>query len=173
MRQPRPNIQRQVDHALSSLSQEFAGEVAAESIWHAGRARLGEIVAQARFDEFLPVLVYGDVRERILGRLAGQVATAHRHRGDSDPERGVRELIGFEVEALDGGVGTIDGATRVADASLLVVDTGRSIFAKTVLLPVADVMRVDVDEEKVFVKRTKDEIKHPSRFDYIGDPDTN
>jgi ribosomal 30S subunit maturation factor RimM len=117
--------------------------------------------------------VYGDVRERILGRLAGQVATARRQRGDSDPETGVGDLVGFEVEALDGGGGTIDEATRVADAGMLVVDTGRSIFGKTVLLPVAVVTRVDVDEAKVFVKRTKDEIKHAPRFDYIGDPDTN
>ena len=85
----------------------------------------------------------------------------------------LRLPVAFEVEALDGGVGTIDEATRLADAGLLVVGTGRSIFGKTVLLPVAVVTRVDVNEEKVFVERTKAEIEHAPRFDDVGDPDTN
>jgi hypothetical protein len=70
MEQPRPMIQRQIDHALSSLSQEFAAQVESESVWRAGRQRQREIVPRARFDDFVPVLVYGHVRERILDRLA-------------------------------------------------------------------------------------------------------
>ena len=111
MRQPRPNIQRQVDHALSSLSQEFAEDVVAESIWHAGRTRSRETVAEARFDDFLPVLVYGDVRGRILDRLGRAAAVRRRgsgYRGDSGLETSAPDLVGFDVEALDGGVGTID-----------------------------------------------------------------
>ena len=69
MQKLRPQVQRQVDHGLRSLSREFAEEVAAEAVWRAGRQRLREVMSHARFDDFLPVLVYRSVRERILERL--------------------------------------------------------------------------------------------------------
>jgi hypothetical protein len=65
----RPQIQRQVEHGLGSLSAEFASEVAPEAIWSAGRQRLGQFVARARFDDFIAVLVYRSVRESILAQL--------------------------------------------------------------------------------------------------------
>jgi hypothetical protein len=65
----RPQVQRQVEHGLRSLSQEFAEEVAPEAVWRAGRQRLREVMSRARFDDFLPVLVYRSVRERILEQL--------------------------------------------------------------------------------------------------------
>ncbi len=73
-------------------------------------------------------------------------------------------LVGFSVEATDGGIGKIDEATGEAGRSHLIVDTGPWIFGKKVLLPAGVVERVDLDEETVFVSRTKDEIKNAPDF---------
>jgi len=50
-------------------------------------------------------------------------------------------------------------------ASFLIVDTGPWIFGKKVMLPAGVVQRVDEDDEKVWVNRTKDEIKNAPEFD--------
>jgi hypothetical protein len=81
-----------------------------------------------------------------------------------DMSRGV-ELTGFEVEALDGGIGKIDEATYDVGASYVVVDTGPWIFGKKVMLPAAVIQRMDLDSQMVFVDRTKDEIKNAPEFD--------
>ena len=73
-------------------------------------------------------------------------------------------LVGFKVEATDGGIGKVDEATGEAGVSHLVVDTGPWIFGKKVLLPAGVVDRVDLDTETVFVSRTKDEIKDAPEF---------
>jgi hypothetical protein len=75
------------------------------------------------------------------------------------------DLTGFEVEALDGGIGKIDEASYEVGASYLVIDTGPWIFGKKVMLPAGIVDRVDLDEQKVYVNRTKDEIKNAPEFD--------
>ena len=69
------------------------------------------------------------------------------------------DLTGFEVEAADGSIGKVDEATQDVGESYIVVDTGLWIFGKKVLLPAGIVERVDRDEEKVYVDRTKDQIK--------------
>jgi hypothetical protein len=76
------------------------------------------------------------------------------------------DLTGFAVEAADGSIGTVDEATHDAEASFLVVDTGPWIFGKKVLLPAGLVDRVDRDAEKIYVGRTKDEIKQAPEFDH-------
>ena len=83
-------------------------------------------------------------------------------------------LVGFKVEATDGGIGKVDEATGEAGRSHLVVDTGPWIFGKKVLLPAGVVDRVDLDTETVFVSRTKDEIKNAPEFDddALRDDDT-
>jgi hypothetical protein len=82
------------------------------------------------------------------------------------------DVTGFEVEALDGSIGKIDDATTEAGSSYIVVDTGPWIFGKKVMLPAGVVQRVDLAEKKVFVNRTKDEIKNAPEFDdaMIDDP---
>jgi hypothetical protein len=75
------------------------------------------------------------------------------------------DLADFEVEAIDGGIGKVDEATNEASASYLVIDTGPWIFGKKVLVPAGIVDRVDLDEQKVYVNRTKDEIKSAPEFD--------
>jgi hypothetical protein len=81
------------------------------------------------------------------------------------PSTRIADLIGFSVEATDGGIGKIDEATEEAGRSFLVVDTGPWIFGKKVMLPAGVVDRVDLDAETVFVSRTKDEIKNAPEFD--------
>ena len=76
------------------------------------------------------------------------------------------DLVGFEVEATDGKIGKIDEATRdIQSHGFLVVDTGPWIFGKKVMLPAGIVQSVELDEEKVYVNRTKDEIKSSPEFD--------
>ena len=75
------------------------------------------------------------------------------------------DLAGFEVEATDGGIGKVDEATHEATGSYIVVDTGPWIFGKKVLLPAGVIQSVDLDEQKVYVNRTKDEIKNSPEFD--------
>ena len=44
-------------------------------------------------------------------------------------------LVGYDVEAIDGQIGSVDEATYEAGGSYLVVDTGGWIFGKKVMLP--------------------------------------
>ena len=74
-------------------------------------------------------------------------------------------LVGMTVEAVDGEIGKVDDATDDANGSMIVVDTGPWIFGRKVLLPAGVVDRVDLDEEKIYVNRTKDEIKTAPEFD--------
>jgi hypothetical protein len=75
------------------------------------------------------------------------------------------DVIGYDVEALDGGIGKIDEASNDVGASYFVADTGPWIFGKKVMLPAGVVSSVDHDDEKVFVNRTKNEIKNAPEFD--------
>src|ERR671935_2744204 len=76
-----------------------------------------------------------------------------------------RDLTGFSVEALDGGIGKVDDATYDVGESFIVVDTGPWIFGKKVMLPAGVVREVDLDTETVFVNRTKEQIKNAPEFD--------
>ena len=75
------------------------------------------------------------------------------------------DLTGFKVEAIDGDIGKVDEATNEVGGSFIVVDTGPWIFGKKVMLPAGVIMRVDDNDEKVFVNRTKDQIKNAPEFD--------
>ena len=74
------------------------------------------------------------------------------------------DLTGFEVEATDGGIGKIDECSTKAGAGYVVVDTGPWIFGRKVMLPAGVIRDVDLDSEKVFVDRSKDEIKNSPEF---------
>lgn len=71
------------------------------------------------------------------------------------------DLTGYAVRAVDGEIGRVE---KAGDTDL-VVDTGPWIFGKKVLLPAGVIQNVDLDEEKVYVNRTKDEIKDSPEFD--------
>ena len=83
---------------------------------------------------------------------------------DLDSWRGT-DITGFDVQALDGEIGSVDEATYDIGASYLVVDTGPWIFGKKVLLPAGVVDMVDLTNRKVIVNRSKDEIQKAPEFD--------
>ncbi|GAA0448920.1 PRC-barrel domain-containing protein [Streptomyces sp. NPDC046215] len=81
-------------------------------------------------------------------------------------------LTGFKVEATDGSIGKVDKHSDEVDSSYLVVDTGMWIFGKHVLLPAGTVTRIDAAEEKIYVDRSKAQIKDAPEFDkdkHVGD----
>jgi hypothetical protein len=74
-------------------------------------------------------------------------------------------LTGFSVEAVDGSIGKVDEATRED----LVVRTGFWVFGSKRVLPAGAIASVDTDGQRVYVSRTKDEVKHaPSWKTYSG-----
>ncbi|MFF0553909.1 PRC-barrel domain-containing protein [Streptomyces sp. NPDC004311] len=75
------------------------------------------------------------------------------------------DIVGYKVEATDGSIGKIDKHSEDVGASYLVVDTGVWIFGKHVLLPAGTIERIDTAEEKVYVNRTKDQIKDAPEYD--------
>ena len=75
------------------------------------------------------------------------------------------DLVGYKVEATDGSIGKIDRCSYEVNASYLVVDTGPWIFGKKVMLPAGVVNNADHEDRKVYVGRTKDEIKSAPEFD--------
>jgi hypothetical protein len=83
----------------------------------------------------------------------------------SDASVSQRNLAGFSVEALDGGIGKVDDATYDVGQSFIVVDTGPWIFGKKVMLPAGVVREIDLDTETVYVSRMKDQIKNAPEFD--------
>ena len=76
-----------------------------------------------------------------------------------------RDLSGYHVEALDGSIGKIDEATYEVGKSFIIVDTGPWIFHHKVMLPAGVVERVDENDEKVWVNRTKEQIKDSPEYD--------
>jgi hypothetical protein len=87
------------------------------------------------------------------------------YRADAVMSGNRTDLVGFDVEAADGSIGTIDEATYDAGHSYVVVDTGSWIFGKKVMLPAGAIKRVDRNDRKVYVHRSKDEIKRAPGFD--------
>jgi hypothetical protein len=75
------------------------------------------------------------------------------------------DVVGYDVEALDGSIGEVDEATHAVGASFIAVKTGPWIFGKKVVLPAMLVDRVDHDAATVHVSRTKDEIKNAPEYD--------
>ena len=76
-----------------------------------------------------------------------------------------RDLSGYHVEALDGSIGKIDEATYEVGKSFIIVDTGPWIFGRKVMLPAGVIDRVDESDEKVWVYRTKEQIKDSPEYD--------
>jgi len=84
----------------------------------------------------------------------------------------ITDLNGFDVVALDGDIGEVDDATYDVGSSYIVVDTGPWIFGKKVLIPASALVRADLDERKVYLRLTKDQIKaSPELADSMTDAD--
>jgi len=74
------------------------------------------------------------------------------------------DLTGFKVEARDGSIGKVE-ATDETGGSYIVVDTGKWIRGRMVMLPAGLVRDIDLDTETLFVDRTTDEIENAPAFD--------
>ncbi|WP_330294298.1 PRC-barrel domain-containing protein [Streptomyces sp. NBC_00503] len=84
------------------------------------------------------------------------------------------DLTGYKVEATDGDIGKVDKHSYEVGDAYLVVDTGVWIFGKEVLLPASTVIQIDVDREKVYVDRTREQIENAPEFHsekHLGDVD--
>jgi hypothetical protein len=75
------------------------------------------------------------------------------------------ELTGYDVEATDGEIGSVDEATYEVGGSYIIVDTGPWIFGKKVMLPAGVIDRIDTTDRRVFVNRSKDQIQNAPEFD--------
>jgi uncharacterized protein DUF2795 len=75
-----------------------------------------------------------------------------------------RDLTGYDVEASNGSIGSIDEATDDVEEYWVIVDTGPWIFGKRVLLPAGVIKRIDHDDQRVFVDRSRDEIKQAPEY---------
>ena len=97
--------------------------------------------------------------------MATRTWDAWNYRESAEVSSSGKDLTGFSVEAVDGSIGKIDRATLDVGSSYVVVDTGPWIFGRKVMLPAGTIDRVDWNEEKVYVDRTKDQIKDSPEFD--------
>ncbi|MFJ5546349.1 PRC-barrel domain containing protein [Streptomyces sp. NPDC093225] len=85
-----------------------------------------------------------------------------------------KDLTGYAVEAVDGTIGKVDEQSNETGAGWIVVDTGPWIFGRKVLLPAGTITRIDTAEEKVYVDRTRKQVKESPEFvrdEHLHDPD--
>jgi hypothetical protein len=85
--------------------------------------------------------------------------------GDANASGAPADVVGFGVEATDGHIGKVDEASIEPGSSCLVVDTGFWIFGKQRMIPAALVERIDRDEEKVYVRLTKEQVRDAPDYD--------
>ena len=81
------------------------------------------------------------------------------------------DLVGYDVQATDGSIGTVDEATTETDRAHLVVDTGFWIFGKKRLIPAGAVISIDHDARTITVSLSKDQIKAAPDHDAAPDED--
>lgn len=82
-----------------------------------------------------------------------------------------REVVGYDVEASDGSIGSIDDSTLDAGRQHVVVDTGPWIFGKKRLIPARAITRIEHEDKTVHVNLTKDQIKDAPDFDDVESDD--
>ena len=81
------------------------------------------------------------------------------------------DLAGYQVDAIDGEIGKVKKATYDVGSSFLVLETGPLVFGRRVMLPAGVVSGIDHVNKRVFVERSKDQIKNAPEFDeaFFGD----
>ena len=82
---------------------------------------------------------------------------------DYRPSSATFDARGFEVQALDGAIGTVLSASFTVGSSYLVSDNGTAGCAD-VLVPAGLVERIHVDAAVVRLDRTRDEVLRAPRF---------
>src|SRR5919198_3593141 len=82
------------------------------------------------------------------------------------------DIVGYDVEDLQGAIGEVDGATDELVPSFISVDTVSSLPARRVILPAAVIERIDHGARKVYVDRRHKEIRNaPQSVNYETDRD--
>ena len=76
-----------------------------------------------------------------------------------------RDLVGYEVEADGGKIGTVDEASNEASAQWLVVDTGFWIFGTKRVIPAGTVVGMDHEARRIIVSMPKDQVKAAPDYD--------
>ena len=84
-----------------------------------------------------------------------------------------RDVVGYDVEASDGHIGKVDETSNEVGRAHMVVDTGFWIFGKKRLIPAGVVQRIDVDDEKIYIGMTKNEVKSAPDYDEAQRDDRN
>src|ERR671923_2531089 len=69
------------------------------------------------------------------------------------------DIVGYDVEDLQGTIGQIDETSEELVPSFVSVDAMQSPLEKRVILPAAVIERIDHDGRKVYVDRRHEEIK--------------
>lgn len=83
----------------------------------------------------------------------------------ADPSWPTIDLTGFGVEALDGGIGSVDDVSHQTGTGHLVIDTGPWIFGRKVMLPAGVISGVDVEHRSITVALMKEQIKNAPELD--------
>ena len=83
------------------------------------------------------------------------------------PDEALRiDLSGFDVVARDGKIGRVAQAFESSGGGHLVVDPGVAMpLGRQLLVPAGLVERVDIDEQRVFVRAYQEQIKSAPEFD--------
>ncbi len=80
-----------------------------------------------------------------------------------------RDLVGFELEANDGVLGRVERVERQGpgeERTFLVLDAGRAMpLGRRLAVPASAIDTVDLDDRRVFVRRSSDEITGGPEFD--------
>jgi hypothetical protein len=139
------------------------------------KRRAEDVAEQARgVRDVRNQLELGD--RELVDDLAARVGRSEEDAGRDlgeyrDPSWRLVDFRGFDAEARDGSIGSVDKRSEVG-GDHLVIDTGTWIFGRKVVLPVGLIERADLGERRLFVSRSKDEIKNAPelRDDRIDDP---
>ncbi|MFF5497695.1 PRC-barrel domain containing protein [Streptomyces aquilus] len=75
------------------------------------------------------------------------------------------ELVGYTVEATDGSAGLVDAISEEVGPEHVVVDTKHLLLTVKVLLPLAAVTRIDMEDQRLYVAHDTETIKDAPRFD--------
>ena len=75
------------------------------------------------------------------------------------------DLVGFKVEADDGGIGKVTEANYETSRSYVVVNSASRLLGEKAVLPAGVINRIDFGTNTLFVDCTKDEIENAPEFD--------
>jgi len=80
------------------------------------------------------------------------------------PIESTTALVGYDVEAVDGHVGTVDQYTPDAGSSYLVIKSGWWIFGRRHTVPASVISGTSAYAKKVFLTMTRSEVRRAPIF---------